>query len=179
MREVNESEVTERSGRPGKYWLLKCDCGTEKIAQGISFYYGQKQSCGCLQHGPAHNRKALGEAAKWAAYTQTIVQNKKRKKNIPWELAFEQFLAIVTRPCRYCGIEWSKEIGNREGKGATFGSFQYNGIDRIDSAKGYAIGNCAPACKTCNFAKNAMSEQEFKAWLTRAYEHFVAGSRNA
>lgn len=40
----------------------------------------------------------------------------------------------------------------------------YNGIDRIDNAKGYTIENSVTCCKRCNFAKRNMSYDEFISW---------------
>ena len=47
-----------------------------------------------------------------------------------------------------------------------------NGIDRIDSSKGYVKGNVVTSCKYCNTAKNTMTQQEFKEWIVRVYEHY-------
>jgi hypothetical protein len=37
----------------------------------------------------------------------------------------------------------------------------YNGIDRIDNARGYERDNIVPCCKFCNRAKSAMPQKEF------------------
>lgn len=36
-----------------------------------------------------------------------------------------------------------------------------NGIDRIDSSKGYTEDNCRPCCTQCNTLKLDYTEQEF------------------
>lgn len=33
-----------------RYWLCKCDCGTEKAIRGISLTSGNTKSCGCLRN---------------------------------------------------------------------------------------------------------------------------------
>ena len=45
-----------------------------------------------------------------------------------------------------------------------------NGIDRIDSSKGYTVENSVPCCKYCNTAKNTMSVDEFLKWIGRVYK---------
>lgn len=40
-----------------------------------------------------------------------------------------------------------------------------NGIDRIDSSKGYTIDNCALCCRQCNYLKNNMSQDDFADWI--------------
>lgn len=168
--------------RPGRHWVVQCDCGTRLVRQAISFMYGLSQSCGCSKHGPAFNRLPFGEAAKNAAYSQMklhVARSRKGKRQVSWDLTVKQFIAITSKPCRYCGIETSKEIGSRKGNGSTYGSYKYNGIDRIDSSKGYILGNCAPCCKSCNFAKNDQTEEAFKSWLKKAYTHYVLQGKYA
>ena len=45
-----------------------------------------------------------------------------------------------------------------------------NGIDRVDSGKGYVINNVVPCCKYCNIAKGEMSREDFLKWVKRVYE---------
>ena len=45
-----------------------------------------------------------------------------------------------------------------------------NGIDRVDSSKGYTLENSVPCCKYCNIAKHTMTSTEFYAWVRRVYE---------
>lgn len=174
---VAEFQEIKISPRPGRHWLVRCDCGKELVRQGISFKYKMGQSCGHTKHGPAANRLAFGEAAKNAAYQSMkmhpLKNRRKAGKPLVWELTRDEFIAITSKPCTYCGIPWSKEIGNRKNKKSTHGSYKYNGIDRIDSSKGYILGNCTPCCKACNFAKNAQSSEEFRSHIARMYNHFV------
>ena len=51
-----------------------------------------------------------------------------------------------------------------------------NGIDRIDSSKGYTVENSVACCKYCNTAKNTMSVDEFLKWIGRVYEFNNLGS---
>ena len=46
-----------------------------------------------------------------------------------------------------------------------------NGLDRIDSSKGYSSENTVPCCKYCNTAKNTMSVNEFMEWVKRIYSY--------
>ena len=61
------------------------------------------------------------------------------KKGIDFTLSQNEFDNIVNNDCCFCG----KKTNNNH----------YNGIDRIDSNKGYVIDNCKPCCKNCNFLK--------------------------
>lgn len=37
----------DKNGR--KFWVCRCDCGTEKVLEAGSFKYGNTQSCGCMR----------------------------------------------------------------------------------------------------------------------------------
>lgn len=70
-------------------------------------------------------------------------QNAKRR-NIKWELTKEEFKTFWQKPCYYCGD-----------KIATIR------LDRIDSTKGYTMGNLVSCCKKCNYAKRGLNQEEF------------------
>src|SRR3989337_1838601 len=152
-----------------KYWILLCQCGKEKVLHEINFKY-RRVRCGCKPT----NSLPLGEASKNQAFylmKRAVKAGTGRhgKRRIHWALSRAEFLAITSKPCVYCGVLWSKETG----KGRSFGTYKYNGIDRIDSTKGYVLGNCAPACRRCNEAKNDRTVEEFKAWLCQIYNHYI------
>lgn len=74
-------------------------------------------------------------------------------KDIEFALTIAECEAIFSKQCEYCGMTPSP----------------LNGIDRKDNSVGYVMGNVVPACKTCNYAKRAMTVTEFKGWISRAY----------
>lgn len=96
----------------------------------------------------------------------------------PFVLSKEEFYHITQMPCYYCGSEPSnvsmehrtQARGYRENQIITY---VYNGLDRIDATKGYTLDNIVPACKHCNVAKRAMSQQEFAGWLAQAYNYWA------
>lgn len=75
-----------------------------------------------------------------------------KARNLEWNLSDEQFLNLVTQDCIYCGH-----------------SQKYNGIDRIDSSKGYSIDNCVPCCSWCNTMKLNHSTEEFLNHINKIY----------
>jgi hypothetical protein len=82
-----------------------------------------------------------------------------RKRGIVWGLDPEAFHAVVSLPCAYCGADPIPNNNHNMYKD----SFLLNGIDRIDSARGYVVDNCAPCCKVCNRMKGTMSADDFRA----------------
>lgn len=51
--------------------------------------------------------------------------------------------------------------------------WKHNGIDRVDSSKGYTLDNCVPCCSKCNYAKHEMSVEEFKEYITNVYQKLI------
>lgn len=49
-----------------------------------------------------------------------------------------------------------------------------NGVDRVDSSRGYDKENIVPCCKICNRSKSDMSESDFIAWGLRLGDHLRA-----
>ena len=68
----------------------------------------------------------------------------------------------VVQQCHYCGI--LEEDLHRVGmKSQVQRDVKTMGVDRLDSSRGYAIGNIAPCCFVCNQIKgNRFSEHEMR-----------------
>jgi len=69
--------------------------------------------------------------------------------NLKFTLSLKEFEFLILSPCIYCGNSINT----------------YNGIDRVDNAKGYEKNNCVPCCMRCNRMKMDMSLEEFIAHL--------------
>lgn len=65
------------------------------------------------------------------------------RRNYFWGLTLEDFKALATCPCSYCG----KAAGQRSW------GFHFNGLDRKDNKKGYHVRNVVPCCTACNQVK--------------------------
>ena len=76
-------------------------------------------------------------------------------RELSFELTKEQFETISNKNCYYCGKE------------------SPNGIDRVDSSKGYSLSNCVPACKHCNYAKGNLSQELFDEWVSRLINYQI------
>ena len=68
-------------------------------------------------------------------------------RNIQWALDDDIAKDLMTSACVYCGL---LELNVR-----------VNGIDRLDSSKGYTSENCVPCCKSCNFMKGTFDPHTF------------------
>lgn len=142
------------------YWVCQCKCGNIKNVNHNSLNSGGSKTCGCELRENV-NKLKYGESS----FNLLIKNYRKRIKNDnrDCDLTNDDFKTLFQSNCYYCNIEPSQVIR----KDDYFGEFKYNGIDRVDSSQGYLISNCRPCCKTCNFAKNSLSEKEFYLWVKR------------
>lgn len=158
--------------KPPYKWLCRCACGNEIAVIRSRLRSGNVKSCGCLI-GQAH-RLPEGESALNALY-YSYKQTAKRR-GFEWIIDKTQFENLSKQLCHYCGAKPSqKRYSNykKDGTPAGNGIYIYNGLDRIDSNKGYIIENVVSCCSRCNYAKNSMSLEEFIQWLKNIYNHMV------
>ena len=148
------------------YWNCQCDCGQVAVVNGYSLRSGTSKSCGCgtgiatslrfTKHGSSKNLPL----AWW--------KHRAKKRGIVVEISDDKAIEIISAPCWYCGLEYSIESRSYAGE-----IFRHNGIDRIDSTKGYTEINCVSCCKNCNYAKRSLSQTTFFDLIQRIYEkHF-------
>jgi len=152
------------------YWNCQCDCHGENsiiVARSDSLKNGDIQSCGCLSKESNRNRKLKGYGE--ATYNSVIRAYKDgaKRKNIDFCLDNDYFFYLTQQDCFYCGRHPIRVRKSRNDNG----DFLYNGIDRIDSSKGYTKDNCVSCCTICNIAKNNLDIKDFYEWVFRLYNN--------
>lgn len=185
-KKFNMLTVISRAKRPkgtrdtAAWWLVKCDCGKEKILRGNSFTrrirrnkvaYNTK-SCGCSTSKLMSESRKLefGLSQKRTVYKYYLTHAKKLNK--PFKLKFDDFIELVEKNCFYCDSK-PKNIAKSNNNN---GDFIYNGIDRKDNNLGYTKENSVPCCKICNIAKNKQSIEEFYKWINSVWQKITFGT---
>ena len=135
-------------------WSSRNDNKTTDIGrQRIAFSKKDEYSC---------RLKPLGTSCYLRLFNEYRVSA--RKKEQAFGLDIDDFKAIVTQKCFYCG-----EIPRIRQRKRTL-LVPANGIDRIDPNQGYLKHNIVPACKACNLMKKRKSLDEFLRLIGRIYE---------
>lgn len=98
-----------------------------------------------------------------------------KARNLEWNLTEADFLKLIKSNCKYCGCEPHKkqkvyyELRKKE--------FELvNGIDRIDSTKGYTLDNCVSCCEQCNKMKLTYSVKDFLNKVKDIYDFSIKRS---
>ena len=137
------------SDRFGKsFWNVRCDCGQEKKVRADRC--GILQSCGCQTKTIVHNRLYKGCGNLSGRYWCRVKQNAK-SRGIDFNLTIEKAYSIFNGRCSLSGVAIVLD------KDAS--------LDRIDSSKGYEVGNVQWVHKSVNQMKNSMPESEFLTWV--------------
>lgn len=157
-------------------WECECDCGKTTIVPAKDLRGGNTQSCGCLRAENASKLRALypsrdlpnGVAARNGFYNRYLKGAQNR--GLFFDLTKEDFTILTSQDCHYCGIP-PERVYRSVCVSRDNGSYVGNGVDRVDSSKGYTTDNCVPCCRQCNMAKWDLPYDDFVAWVHRASKH--------
>lgn len=97
--------------------------------KGKKYFDRRCKRCNALR-ARAHRRSGRGR--------YVIAYHIAKRRNIPWNLTKEEYLALIANPCYYCG--WPLPT---EGMG----------LDRLDFDGDYSPSNVKPCCTECNLAR--------------------------
>jgi hypothetical protein len=170
-KKFNKLTVKEYAYRKDNsfYWKCICDCGNETVASSNCLRFGKIKSCGCFlltKHEPGFS----GLKRIYLIYKQSAKQ-----RNLTFNLTIDKFKKITSQNCSYCGIPPSEisdhSKNHKNGTVNDYTAYKFNGIDRIDSKKGYDEENVTPCCKRCNYVKHTSTVEELKNHVIKIYEH--------
>lgn len=138
-----------------KMWLVKCRCGKEFPASGSKLRRGITTICSSCAY-KMRPQSAIRYTGAEILFKRVIL-NRAKKVGISVDLTPDDFVEIATSECHYCGAEPTE----RKYHGKRDVPIRINGVDRIDSSKGYSKDNCLPCCTICNVMKASLGYDEF------------------
>lgn len=148
-------------GRTITRWWCICKCGNKTLIQGGHLKHGT-QSCGCIGREMS-SKRATNNKGKYRLSARDVTINlclskircRARKKGLELTLTKQDIGNLIFLPCYYCGTEPSNNLGKTN-------TLPYQGLDRVDSNKGYTLNNVVPCCFACNRDKGDRSASWFK-----------------
>ncbi len=177
----NSWKVLGYSHTNGKIPFYKCEClecNTEHVVDGRNVRSGQSKrclSCGNInghdkQKGTIRTTRSPKEVAEH--YLLNTKKTGARKRGYEWSITKADFVKLIYDNCYYCGTRPSNEINPVKWMNMTYSNnddciIKYNGLDRIDSTKGYLLENVVTCCYQCNTAKMDYTQEEFLQLVNR------------
>lgn len=134
-----------------------CDCGTIKTVLSTNLHKNGTISCGC------YHKEVIASKQPWKTELNKYIHTTVKRRNLSFNLTVEQFQNLCQQSCFYCGQPPSTKMHvSKEFK---------NGIDRIDSTKGYELDNVVPCCRICNDMKGSLSKENFLTRVQKIFAH--------
>lgn len=174
-------EVTGLYGRVSKgrsWWVCSCACGGEKICRLDALKSGVNKDCGCgererRQRGAVEANRKVGRVGGLHKDIYVYKSNA-AGRGFEWALSDQEATDLMLGDCHYCGQEPSGGVSTKMLNKIPF----RNGIDRVDSSRGYSLDNVVSCCAACNLGKGKMSTDQFLSWIKRVQSHQDATKSN-
>ena len=144
-------------------WRLRCDCGAEIERPSYRLMRGLTCCPACAPKG----RPRLPDRGAHVNSVYAHYQRSARLRDLEFTLTKDEARRLFELPCTYCGCAPEPRLTHHN----LSGTYAWNGIDRVDNARGYVRDNCVPCCGVCNFAKAGRSAEEFIGWAKRVAAH--------
>ncbi len=146
--------------------IFKCDCGKEIKIRLRSVLSGNTTSCGCYNRDQValFTKMPFGIAS--SNQVLRIYKIHAKERSLSFDISKEYFMALTKKNCHYCNLPPSTKCHPKGSNGA----YIYNGIDRIDNAKGYTMENCVTCCEKCNAMKEDHSLPDFLKHIKKIYD---------
>ncbi len=157
--------IAQAESRHGARWLCRCECGKEAILRSnyVRNKAGSCRSCaytGKVMAKGSNSKIWNGHGEISGQYWHTVCRSsalRKHKIEISIKDAWEQFL-VQDRKCALSGVELSFAPCQSAARQQTAS------LDRIDSTKGYELGNVQWVHKDINWMKGSLSDADFINW---------------
>lgn len=148
------------AGKKEAFWLVRCDCGKEREVPRSRLISGGLSNCGC---NTGHlMRKAYGKTiGELSGSIWNRIKENARSRQIPITITQLEAEALFRRQNKRCTLSGEPiSLDYYKSKTEVTAS-----LDRIDSSKGYEVGNVQWVHKVVNQMKNNMPEPDFLCWV--------------
>lgn len=157
----------------GTTWNCLCECGDTKVysSDHLTRKSAPVKSCGCIaktRKGPLHHQwNGYNEISGNWWYNHVLRERKQSSRTkVPVTITIQEAYNILVSQDWKCALSGeSLTISN---------SHEYNtaSIDRIDSSKGYELGNIQWVHKHINFMKRTYSQEYFISMCKKVANNF-------
>jgi len=150
-----------KGGKDELKWKCKCVCGNVCYIRSSQLTKKLRTDCkNCSKKRQTRKQTLPLQQSTFNRIYRTYKRQAKYCKRV-FDISKEEFQNIINKDCAYCG---SPPLQYSDG-------YKRNGIDRIDSDKGYTKQNIAPCCEMCNHAKSYHPKDKFLSWALQLYKY--------
>lgn len=171
---IEEVKYTTPSGIIEKRWKCKDQYGNISYKRARALDARSQSDLMCDET----NKFLVSQNAHQLGLRKSIYleyKNNAESRHHDFNLTFEEFNKLISGNCEYCGS--NPEIRNgghlEKRKNKDQPDLYTNGVDRIDSSKGYTIDNCVSCCSKCNMMKNIYTKDEFLNHITKIFNYQI------
>ena len=155
-------KLTAISKAPGKgRWLCRCECGEQHTAIGSHLRNGKTtecRKCALANRGIKRRRHSTGDMPK--TFWDSVVRGA-NSREIDIVITAEEAYSVLEDQ------EWKCALSGVDIRFRTKGRENTASLDRINSDKGYVVGNVQWVHKVVNFMKRDLDQQTFIEWCER------------
>lgn len=135
----------------------RCDCGVQKILPISRILKGHYKSCGCLRHRSGKYSPTFKGYEELNGTLWNQIKSNSLRRGHFFRLSLKKAWDIFINQNRKCALSgMDLKFGNRNSTEETTAS-----LDRIDSSKGYVVGNVQWVHKNINWMKQDFSQSDF------------------
>ena len=154
----------------GVYYMCQCDCGIEKIIGHSAIERQNQRSCGCKSTDDRRKKthklnpawKGVGDIS---GHHYASIKHNAKRRNLEFSLTKEYIWDLYEAQNKRCALsDLDIYFTNSYSNGVYTAS-----LDRIDSNKGYIIGNVQWVHKDINYMKSNHSQEYFLSLCEKIY----------
>lgn len=157
-------------------WECLCECNNKIWVKTDKITSGNTKSCGCLKTEKS-SKNVINAISKRKKFTPEIASARRiwksyNYKNINNNITFNEFIKLAKMNCYYCDNppsisynHFTSKYSNGSDLAKNTGTFIYNELNLIDSAKPYTINNVVTYCSICKIVKGYKTTKEFYDYI--------------
>jgi hypothetical protein len=156
-------EIHSRTRNGHIRYVCSCSCGSSSNVLSTHLLQGNTISCGCTNIQKKGNEspywKGYGEISKsfYNEIKRSADGGKGRRKPIDFNVSIEYLWDLFLKQNKKCSLSGQDLFFPKSNSDKSFNS----SLDRIDSSKGYVIGNVQWVHKDINIMKNKYNQNYF------------------
>lgn len=168
---IKFNKLTVLSYLGSSKWNCICDCGRNAVVRGTNIKRKNRYSCrSCTASSSSYKRVRLIQHYGFKNRLYKEYRDGAIKRNLNFTITQKTFFKLIEGICNYCGSS-PITMGGYSYMDKSIAPLKRNGVDRVDTTKGYTNNNCVSCCSICNYAKHMLTVTEFRAWVIKVYKY--------